>query len=121
MNRRKQLMRRLMTHVTRTVALLAIAAAPTLAVAQTPGATAAAQANPAAQQLTAARASLNKVLNAPAPSGDAFKKLADIKTHYLALEKAASTAAPEWKTHYAEIDRLAGELLAAPPAPETPV
>ena len=112
---------RVMNHVTRTVAVLAIAAAPTFAIAQT--SKAAAQPNPAAEQLSAARSSLNKVLNAPAPSGDAFRKLSDLKTRYIALEKAASTASPEWKTHYAEIDRLAGELLAAPapPAADTPV
>ncbi len=109
---------RVMNQMTRTVVVLAIAAAPTFAFAQSPKA--AAQPNPAADHLSAARSALNKVLNAPAPSGDAFKKLADLKTHYLALEKAASTASPEWKTHYQEIDRLAGELLAAP-APDTPV
>ena len=109
---------RVINQMTRTVVVLAIAAAPTFAFAQSPKA--AAQPNPAAEHLSAARSALNKVLNAPAPSGDAFKKLADLKTHYLALEKAASTASPEWKTHYQEIDRLAGELLAAP-APDTPV
>jgi hypothetical protein len=103
-----------MNHLTRTVAAFAIAALPAVALAQTPRTGAAAQPNPAAEHLTAARAALNKVLNAPAPSGDAFKKLSDIKTHYLALEKAASTASPEWNTHYKEIDRLVTELLGAP-------
>ena len=112
-------MRRVMNQVTRTVAVLAIAAAPTLALAQTPRA--AAQPNPAAEHLSAARSALNKVLNAPAPSGDAFKKLTDLKTHYIALEKAASTASPEWQTHYTEIDRLVTELLAGPSSSETPV
>lgn len=114
-------MRRVMNHVTRTVAVLAIAAAPTRAFGQTPRAAAAAQPNPAAEHLSAARGALNKVLNAPAPSGDAFKKLTDIKTHYIALEKAASTASPEWNTHYQEIDRLVGELLAGPSSSEKPV
>jgi hypothetical protein len=103
-----------MNHLTRTVAVFAIAALPAVALAQTTRTGAAAQPNPAAEHLTAARAALNKVLNAPAPSGDAFKKLSDIKTHYLALEKAASTASPEWNTHYKEIDRLVTELLGAP-------
>ena len=107
-------MLRAMNHLTRTVAAFAIAALPAVALAQTPRTGAAAQPNPAAEHLTAARAALNKVLNAPAPSGDAFKKLSDIKTHYLALEKAASTASPEWNTHYKEIDRLVTELLGAP-------
>src|SRR5262245_16177896 len=84
----------------------AIVAVSTLASAQTqPGA------NPAAEHLSAARAALNKVLNSPAPSGDAFKKMAEIKTEYLALEKAASTASPEWKTHYQAIDRNLADLL----------
>ena len=107
-------MPQVMNHLTRTVAAFAIATLPAVALAQTPRTGTAAQPNPAAEHLTAARAALNKVLNAPAPSGDAFKKLADIKTHYIALEKAASTASPEWKTHYKEIDRLVTELLAAP-------
>jgi hypothetical protein len=113
-------MRRLMTQLTLTVAVLAMAAAPTSATAQTPRTPAAARANTAADHLAAAGALLNKVFTAPAPSGDAFKKLNDIKTHYLELEQAASTAAPEWKTLYKEIDRLAGDLLDAPDA-ETPV
>jgi len=77
-----------------------------------------AQPNPAAEHLTAARAALNKVLNSPAPSGDAFKKLAELKTEYIAMEKAASTASPEWKTHYQTIDRLLTDLVGAPTAAE---
>ena len=114
-------MRRVMNDVIRTVAVLAIAATPTLAFGQTPRAAAAAQPNPAAEHLSAARTALNKVLNAPAPSGDAFKKLTDIKTHYIALEKAASTASPDWMTHYKQIDRLVDELLAGPSSSEKPV
>jgi len=114
-------MRRVMNHVTRTVAVLAIVAGPTLAFGQTPRAAAAAQPNPAAEHLSAARSALNKVLSAPAPSGDAFKKLTEIKTHYIALEKAASTASPDWMTHYKEIDRLVDELLAAPSSSDKPV
>jgi hypothetical protein len=77
-----------------------------------------AQPNPAAEHLTAARAALNKVLNSPAPTGDAFKKLAELKTEYIAMEKAASTASPEWKTHYETIDRLLTDLVGAPTAAE---
>jgi hypothetical protein len=106
-------MRQLMYYATRTYASLAIVMLPTLALAQTPSA---AQPNPAAEHLSAARSALNKVLNAPAPSGDAFKRLSEVKTHYIALEHAASTASPEWATHYRAIDTLVGELIGAPPA-----
>lgn len=106
-------MRQLMDYATRTYASLAIVMLPTLALAQTPSA---AQPNPAAEHLSAARSALNKVLNAPAPSGDAFKRLSEVKTHYIALEKAASTASPEWSAHYTAIDRLVGELIGAPSA-----
>ena len=75
-------------------------------------------ANPAAEHLTAARAALNKVLNSPAPSGDAFKKLAELKTEYIAMEKAASTASPQWKTHYETINKLLTDLVGAPNAAE---
>jgi hypothetical protein len=75
-------------------------------------------ANPAAEHLTASRAALNKVLNSPAPSGDAFKKLAELKTEYIAMEKAASTASPQWKTHYETINKLLTDLVGAPTAAE---
>ena len=110
-------MRQLMHYATRTYASIAIVMLPTLALAQAPSA---AQPNPAAEHLSAARSALNKVLNAPAPSGDAFKKLSEVKTHYIALEKAASTASPEWSTHYTAIDKLVGELIGAPPASAEP-
>ena len=103
------------------VAAAAIVAGSAVASAQTqPQARTAqsAQPNPAAEHLTAARAALNKVLNSPAPSGDAFKKLAELKTEYIAMEKAASTASPEWKTHYQTIDRLLTDLVGAPTAAE---
>jgi hypothetical protein len=100
----------LISHAKTTVAVVAIAAFPTLALAQTPSATKA-QPNPAAEHLAAARSSLNKVLNAPAPTGGARKKLTDIKTHFIALEKAASVASPEWATHYAAIAGFAGSLI----------
>jgi hypothetical protein len=106
-----------MHYATRTYASIAIVMLPSLALAQAPSA---AQPNPAAEHLSAARSALNKVLNAPAPSGDAFKKLSEVKTHYMALEKAASTASPEWSTHYAAIDKLVGELIGAPPASAEP-
>jgi hypothetical protein len=106
-------MRSVVSTFTRTVATLAVAAIPVAAFAQTQ---AAAQPNPAAEHLAAARSALNKVLNAPAPSGDAFKKLSDLKTEYMALEKSASTASPDWAAHYATIDRLVGELIGAPAA-----
>ena len=93
-------------------------AAPTLAHAQTQAKAQSAQPNPAAEHLTAARAALNKVLNSPAPSGEAYKKLAELKTEYIAMEKAASTASPEWKTHYQTIDRLLTDLVGAPTAAE---
>ena len=106
-------MRITMRPVARAAAIAAIVAAPTLALGQTqPGA----QPNPAADHLTAARAALNKVLTAPAPSGAAFKTLSELKTEYLALEKAASTRAPEWETHFQNVDRLAGDLLSPTPA-----
>ena len=98
--------------VGRILTVFAIAAMPTLAFAQTP----AAQPNPAADALKAARASLNKVLNAPAPSGEAFAKLSQIKTEYIALEKSASTASPEWQTHQATIEKLLSDLIGAPTA-----
>ena len=107
-------MRHLIQHSTRTLAALAIVALPNVAIGQTPTAGAAAQPNPAAEHLSAARRSLNKVLNAPAPSGDAFKRLTELKTEYIALERAASTASPEWATHYAAIDKLVTELIGAP-------
>ena len=103
------------------VAAAAIIAGSAVASAQTqPQARTAqsAQPNPAAEHLTAARAALNKVLNSPAPTGDAFKKLAELKTEYIAMEKAASTASPEWKTHYQTIDRLLTDLVGAPTAAE---
>ena len=107
-------MRHLIQHSTRTLAALAIVALPNVAIGQTPTTGAAAQPNPAAEHLSAARRSLNKVLNAPAPSGDAFKRLTQLKTEYMALERAASTASPEWATHYAAIDKLVTELIGAP-------
>ncbi len=95
------------------LAAVAIAATTTLASAQTqrPGA---AQPNPAAEHLAASRAALNKALNSPAPSGEAFTKLSEIKTAYVALERAASTASPEWGTHYQTISRLLTDLLGPP-------
>ena len=75
-----------------------------------------AQANPAAEHLTAARAALNKVLTSPAPSSDAFAKMAQIKTEYLALEKAAGAASPDWAKHYQTIDVLLTDLLGPAPA-----
>jgi hypothetical protein len=90
-----------------------VAALPVAGFAQSQSA---AQGNPAAEHLAAARAALNKVLNAPAPSGDAFKKLSELKTEYIALEKSASTASPDWASHYANIDRVVGELIGAPAA-----
>jgi len=98
--------------------VVATSAAPTLAQAQTQAKAQSAQPNPAAEHLTAARAALNKVLNSPAPSGEAFKKLAELKTEYLAMEKAASTASPQWKTHYETINRLLTDLVGAPTAAE---
>jgi len=103
------------------VAAAAIIAGPAVASAQTQPQTRTAQSaqpNPAAEHLTAARAALNKVLNSPAPSGEAFKKLAELKTEYLAMEKAASTASPEWKTHYETINGLLTDLVGAPTAAE---
>ena len=102
--------------ISQAVAVIAVVAVPTLTLAQTPQAQASAQPNPAAEHLTAARSALNKVLNAPASNPDAFKKLDELKKNYLALERAASTAAPEWATHYKAIDRLVGELIGAPAA-----
>jgi len=102
-------------------AAVSFAAAPAVAVAQTQPQTRTAQSaqpNPAAEHLSAARAALNKVLNSPAPSGEAFKKLADLKTEYIAMEKAASTASPQWKTHYEAIDRLLTGLVGASNAAE---
>jgi acyl-CoA synthetase (AMP-forming)/AMP-acid ligase II len=96
--------------------VVATSAAPTLAHAQTQAK--AQSANPAAEHLTAARAALNKVLNSPAPTGDAFKKLAELKTEYIAMEKAASTASPQWKTHYETINKLLTDLVGAPNAAE---
>ncbi len=81
----------------------------------------AAQPNPAAERLTAARAALNKVLTSPAPSGEAFTKMSQIKTEYLALEKAASTASPEWATHYQTISTLLNDLLGPAPANAEPL
>jgi hypothetical protein len=101
-------MRSAISHVTRTLAVLVVAAIPAVGFAQAP---AAAQPNPAAEHLAAARSALNNVLNAPAPTGDAFKMLSDLKTEYIALERAASTASPEWATRYAAIDRLIGALI----------
>ena len=34
-----------------------------------------------------------------------FKKVSDLKTEYLLLERAASTRSPEWLVHYGKIDR----------------
>jgi hypothetical protein len=99
--------------VVRAAAIAAIVAVPALALGQTQQN---AQPNPAADHLAASRAALNKVLTAPAPNGDAFKKLSEIKTEYLALEKAASTRAKEWETHFQNIDRLVGDLLSPTPA-----
>src|SRR5262245_33811697 len=90
------------------VAASAIVVLSSTASAQTTTAT---QANPAAEHLTASRAALNKVLTSPAPSGDAFTKMSQIKTEYLALEKAASTASPEWAAHYQTINTLLTDLL----------
>jgi hypothetical protein len=95
--------------------VVATSAAPTFAQATQAKAQ---SANPAAEHLTAARAALNKALNSPAPSADAFKEMAELKTEYLALEKAASTASPQWKTHYETINRLLTDLVGAPTAAE---
>lgn len=103
-------MRSLVKH---TIAVFVVAAMPAAGFAQSQSA---AQGNPAAEHLAAARAALNKVLNAPAPTGDAFKTLSELKTEYIALEKSASTASPDWAAHYSTIDRLAGELIGAPAA-----
>src|SRR5687767_11268947 len=100
-------------------ATVAIVAVATLAAAQTQR-PASAQPNPAAEHLAASRAALNKVLNSPAPSGDAFKKLSEIKTAYIALEKAASTASPEWATHYKTISSLLTDLVGPAPASAEP-
>jgi hypothetical protein len=109
-------MRTLIHHTTRICAALALIALPTLAFAQTPRAATAAQPNPAAEHLAAARSALNNVLTAPAPTGDAYKKLAELKTEYLALERGASTASPDWSTHYNAIERLVTELIGPPSA-----
>jgi hypothetical protein len=106
-------MRLVVLLTTRAIAAVAIAALPLAAAAQT---TSSAQANPAAEHLAAARTALNKVLNAPAPNAEAVKTLSEIKTEYIALEKAASTASPEWAAHYQMIDRLVGELLGPSPS-----
>jgi DNA polymerase-3 subunit gamma/tau len=111
--REEEYMRSAISHVRRTLAVLAVAAIPAVGFAQAP---AAAQPNPAGEHLAAARSALNKVLNAPAPTGDAFKMLSDLKTEYIALERAASTASPEWATRYAAIDRLIGALIGPGPA-----
>ena len=97
-------------HASRTLAALAMVLVPTLALAQTPPA---AQPNPAAEHLSAARTALNKALNAPAPSGEAFKKLTELKTQYIALERAASKASPQWATHASAIDLLVTDLIGA--------
>ena len=110
-------MRSAVSTFTRAVATLAVVALPVAGFAQSQ---AAAQPNPAAEHLAAARSALNKVLNAPAPTGDAFKLLSDLKTEYIALERAASTAAPEWATRYATIDRIVGQLIGAPAASGEP-
>jgi hypothetical protein len=98
----------------RTLTAVAMVAVPALAAAQNASTTA--QANPSAEHLAAARAALTKVLNSPAPNADAVRKLSEIKTEYIALEKAASTASPEWSAHYQTIDRLSAELMGSPQA-----
>ncbi len=108
-------MSRMRYHATQSLAALALAAIPAVALAQ-----AAAQPNPAADHLAAARTALNKVLNAPVPAADMFKKVADLKTEYLLLERAASTASPEWFAHYTMIDRLIGEMLGPSPSSTEP-
>jgi len=110
-------MRSVVSTFTRAVATLAVVALPVAGFAQSQ---ASAQPNPAAEHLAAARSALNKVLNAPAPTGDAFKLLSDLKTEYIALERAASTAAPEWATRYATVDRIVGQLIGAPAASGEP-
>lgn len=110
-------MRSVVSTFTRAVATLAVVALPVAGLAQSQ---AAAQPNPAAEHLAAARSALNKVLSAPAPTGEAFKLLSDLKTEYIALERAAGTASPEWATRYATIDRIAGELIGAPAASGEP-
>jgi hypothetical protein len=96
----------------------AIVAGPAVAFAQTQPQAKTAQANPAAEHLTAARAALNKALNSPAPNADAFKKMSELKTEYLAMEKAASTASPQWATHYKSIERLLTDLVGGANAAE---
>ena len=110
-------MRSVVSTFTRAVATLAVVALPAAGFAQSQ---AAAQRNPAAEHLAAARSALNKVLNAPAPTGEAFTLLSDLKTEYIALERAASTAAPEWATRYATIERILGQLIDAPAASGEP-
>jgi len=108
-------MSRIRHHATQSLAALALAAIPAVALAQ-----AAAQPNPAADHLAAARTALNRVLNAPVPATDMFKKVADLKTEYLLLERAASTASPDWFAHYTMIDRLIGEMLGPSPSSTEP-
>jgi len=107
-------MRPAVYRATRFVAAATIALVPALAAAQNTSSSA--QPNPAAEHLAAARAALNKVLNSPAPNADAVKKLAEIKSEYIALEKAASTASPDWATHYHTIDRVSAELTGPSPS-----
>lgn len=103
-------MRQRLYTMTVVVAALAILAVPTTALSQAP-ARGGTQPNPAAEHLAAARTALNKVLNAPAPAGEAFKRLTQLKSEYIALERAASTASPEWMTHYTTIEQLVSDLI----------
>ena len=106
-------MRRMRYHATRSLAALAMAAIPALALASERPLSR----NPRGRTPARRRArALNKVLNAPVPAGDTFKKVSDLKTEYLLLERAASTASPEWLAHYTAIDRLIGDLLGASPS-----
>jgi hypothetical protein len=111
-------MRPLTLNATRALAAVALAAMPAIALAQTSQAPS--QPNPAADHLRAARSALNKVLNTPAPAGDTFKKLSELKTEYIALEKAASTASPQWAAHYAAADRIVGDLIGGSSASAEP-
>ena len=102
------------------LATVAIVATTTLAGAQTQRPAGTAQPNPAAEHLAASRAALNKALNSPAPSGEAFTKLSELKTAYIAMEKAASTASPDWGTHYQTMTRLLTALVGPAPTSNEP-
>jgi hypothetical protein len=104
-----------LTHIaSRLIAAVAIGALPIVAASQAP--ISAAQADSAASHLMAARAALDRLLTAPAPTADTLRTLSNIDVELRLLAGAANERSPDWEAHYRIIGGLVVGLL-EPPVP----